>query len=56
MKDEAAIKRRIAEIEADDRYKSSQKSPATVDINAPLALIQLAYETEIKALRWVLLT
>jgi hypothetical protein len=49
-----AIKKRIAEIEADDRYISGINKPATIDINAPLALIQLSLETEIKSLKWVL--
>ena len=48
------ISKRIAEIEADERYQSGRKKPATVDINAPLALVQLEFETEIKTLRWVL--
>lgn len=48
------INKRIAEIEADERYQSGRKKPATIDVNAPLALIQLELETEIKALRWVL--
>lgn len=54
MKTEAEIRKRIAEIEADCRYQSGQKHPATVDINAPLALIQMGFEAEIKALKWVL--
>ena len=54
MKSEELIKKRIAEIEADSRYQSGLKVPATVDINAPLALIQVGFEAEIRALRWVL--
>lgn len=54
MKSEEQIKKRIEEIENDDRYQSGLESPATIDINAPLALIQLSFETEIKALKWVL--
>lgn len=54
MKAIAAIKKRIAEIEADERYKSGLEHPATIEINAPLALIQLSFEAEIKALKWVL--
>ncbi len=54
MKSEEVIKARITEIEADDRYKSGQIRPATIDINAPLALIQMGFESELKALRWVL--
>ena len=48
------IKRRIIEIEADDRYISGKEHPATIGINAPLALIQLSLEVELKALNWVL--
>ena len=48
------IQTRIKEIENDDRYKSGRKHPATLDENAPLAMIQLALETEIATLRWVL--
>jgi hypothetical protein len=48
------IKTEIARIQAQDTYKSGQKHPATIDINAPLALVQLEQETEIKTLRWVL--
>ncbi len=54
MKDIRAIEKRIAKIEDDDKYQSGRRNPATVDINAPLALIQLEMETEIKVLRWVL--
>jgi hypothetical protein len=54
MRSEEEIKKRIAEIEADSRYKDGLKHPATVDINAPLALIQLSFETERRALKWVL--
>lgn len=52
--DNDAIQARITEIEADERWKSSQKHPARVDINAPLALIQVSLEAERCALRWVL--
>jgi len=54
MKSENEIKERIEEIELDSRYQSGLKSPASVFINAPLALIQIGLEREIKALRWVL--
>jgi len=54
MKTAADILKRIAKIEADDLYMSGKKHPATIDINAPLALIQLSFETERKALKWVL--
>lgn len=48
------IKEQIQIVEADDRYQSGLKMPATIDINAPLALIQLEMETRIKTLKWVL--
>lgn len=54
MISEEAIKQRIAEIEADSRYQSGQQKPATVVENAPLALIQLSLEKELKTLKWVL--
>ena len=56
MKSNEQIEKRIREIEADDRYQSGLKHPATIDINAPLALIQLSFEIELKALKWVLST
>jgi len=48
------IEEKIGKIEADERYQSGLRHPATIDINAPLALIQLEMETTIKTLRWVL--
>jgi hypothetical protein len=53
VKAEEKIKERITEIEQDERYKSGQISPANIEINAPLALIQLALETEVGVLKWV---
>src|SRR6266550_2256663 len=43
------ITKRIKEIEADPRYKAKC---ATVEINAPLALIQVSMEAEHAALSW----
>jgi len=54
MKDDEQIIKRIKEIEEDDRYQSGLEHPATIDINAPLALIQMGFESEIRALKWVL--
>lgn len=54
MKSIKEIEARIKEIEEDSRYQDGLKNPATIDINAPLALIQLSLESEITALRWVL--
>jgi len=48
------IREQIQKIEADTRYQEGLKTPATIDINAPLALIQLEMETRIKTLKWVL--
>jgi len=54
MRELAQIRKRIQAIEADSRYQSGLEHPATIDINAPLALIQLGFEVELKALKWVL--
>lgn len=54
MQEEKQIRERIAKIESDSRYQSGLKSPATIDINAPLALIQLELETRLATLQWVL--
>ena len=54
MRSVEEIKAQIAKVESDDRYQSGLKHPATVDINAPLALIQLSFETQLKTLKWVL--
>jgi hypothetical protein len=51
IKSEKEIREAIREIEADDRFKAP---PALVNINAPLALIQMELEGQIKALKWVL--
>lgn len=52
------LRERIVElmnkIEADDRYKSGQKSPAAVHINGPLALIQCQMEGMMEVYRSVL--
>lgn len=45
------IQAKLAEIQADERLKGPT---AVVDINAPLALIQLELETQIETLEWVL--
>lgn len=51
MKSEQQIRERINQIESDERYKAR---PATVDINAPLALMQMGMGSEREALLWVL--
>ncbi|MBW8002572.1 MAG: hypothetical protein FVQ80_11200 [Planctomycetes bacterium] len=51
MKSISQIKEELAKIKADKRLGYP---PATVDIIAPLALIQLGLESRIDALRWVL--
>ncbi len=48
------IKKKIGEIENDGRYQAGKRKPATIDINAPLALCQLVMETQIATLNWVL--
>ena len=54
MRSEQEIKAKIAEVEADSRYQSGQECPATIGINAPLALVQLELETRLNTLKWVL--
>ena len=51
MKDKIDIKNKIKELKADDRYK---QKPALVQINAPLALIQVDIQAQIDTLEWVL--
>ncbi len=51
MKSERQIRKMLKTIKADDRLKGR---PATVDINAPLALIQTHLEAQIQILNWVL--
>ena len=48
------IRARIKEIKADSRYANDRKRVATVFENAPLALLQMGWESEVKALEWVL--
>ena len=45
------IRARIADIDADERY---HYPPAQVQINAPLALIQVSMGSEARALAWAL--
>ena len=42
---------KIAEIDADDRF---HYAPALVQVNAPLALIQVEMQATVRALSWVL--
>mgnify|MGYP001568119754 CR=1 FL=1 len=51
MRTEFEIRNRINKIDADERYHYPS---ARVDVNAPLALIQVALGTEAIALAWVL--
>jgi len=51
MKTEQQIRSRLAEIEADERL---HYPPATTDVNAPLALVQVELETGVQLLHWVL--
>ena len=48
---DAEIRKRIDAIDADDRF---HYPPALVEINAPLALIQVGMSAEIRALAWCL--
>jgi len=51
MKTAEEIKAKLAEIDADERY---HYPPAMVQINAPLALIQVDMAGKANALAWVL--
>ncbi len=51
MKNKEQIEEEIKKIESDERLSYPT---ATIDINAPLALIQLEMETKLKVLKWVL--
>ena len=51
MKTREELEERLAKIEADDRI---HYSPALVQVNAPLALEQVALKKEANTLRWVL--
>ena len=51
MRTESEIREEIEELEADPRLKYH---PASVQINAPLALIQVEIDSRISALKWVL--
>lgn len=48
------LQARINEIKQDDRWKAGQKHPAQVQINAPLALIQVEMEAKISAYEFAL--
>jgi len=52
MKTEKEIRQYIKEIQEDSRYDVG--NPATVEINAPLALIQCSMEAKVAVLKWVL--
>lgn len=45
------VQLKLAELQQDNRLSGS---PALVQINAPLALIQVSLEAKISALQWVL--
>lgn len=51
---ESTLRRRIKEIESDDRYPKSGEKKADVVVNSPLALIQLEGTSAVNALQWVL--
>jgi hypothetical protein len=51
MKTEAEIKKQIADMQKDERLEGP---PATVDVDAPLALIQVDLEAQIRTLKWCL--
>jgi len=51
MKTLKEIKQKLVETESDERLSYE---PATVQVNAPLALIQTQLETTVNTLKWVL--
>ena len=51
MKTKEQIQAKINEYKSDERYNYP---PATIEINAPLALIQLGMESKVSILEWVL--
>ncbi len=51
MKTKKEIEEKLADIKSDERLGHP---PATIDSNAPLALIQLSMECKIDILKWVL--
>ena len=51
MKSKEEILAKIKDLEGDDRHKYE---PALVQINAPLALIQVEIQAKIDALMWAL--
>jgi hypothetical protein len=54
MKSLEEIKNKIKTIESDSRYIAGIKRPANVNVNAPLALIQMGISGELNALKWVI--
>ena len=51
MKTKEEIMKKIEETESDERYNYP---PAQVQINAPLALIQVSMKSRVDAWKWVL--
>lgn len=51
MKTKEQIEQQLKALESDERLK---EEPALVQINAPLALIQVSIKAKIQTLRWVL--
>ncbi len=51
LRTEKEIRAKLKEIESDERLSYK---PATLEVNAPLALIQLEGHTKINVLEWVL--
>jgi len=54
MKTEAEIRAQIEKIKMDNHHVLFMGSPATIQINAPRALMQISAETSLTALYWVL--
>lgn len=54
MKTRKEILEQIKRIKADSRWPRTKEQVALIQINAPLALIQVSMEAKVAALRWVL--
>lgn len=54
VRTEKQILARIKEIESDSRYAKDKKHTATIVENAPLALMQMGWESEVRALKWAI--
>jgi len=54
MKTKKQIREEIKRIKADSRWPRTARQVATIEINAPLALIQQSMESRVGTLEWVM--